>query len=80
MSCNVTFLVDTSFLGNEISESCNIGVHSGERGFTTPNSPGNEAGQSAINNQRAARITLASVFTSTGYTGTDHILSDSAIF
>ena len=80
LSCRVRFLVDTSFLCNKTLEGSNIWVHAGIQRFCTTNSPGNNASQFSIHNQGSARITLASVFTSTRHSSTNHVLSDSIIW
>ena len=68
-----------SLVTNKTPESCNIGINSRVARLSATDSPWHNADKNAINNQRAARITLARVFTSTIHGSTDHVLSDTAI-
>ena len=71
--------LQASLFSNKTPQRCNIWVNSRVVSFCATNSPGHNADKCTVNNQRAARITLASVFTSTRHTSTDHVLSDSAV-
>jgi hypothetical protein len=74
-----SILCHSSLFGDETLESKNIWVNSRVIRQCATQSPGHNAGKLAITSQRAARITLASVFTSTRHTSTDHVDSDSAV-
>ena len=75
----INILLHTSYVRNKTLESCNIWVNSRILSFCITDSSGHNADKLAANNQRAARIIMASVFTSSSHTSTDHVLSDSVV-
>ena len=76
----ISILLHASFLSNKTLESCDIWVNSRVLSTCATNSPGHNADKLNANNQRAARITLASVFTFTRHTSTDQVVSYSIVF
>ena len=73
----ISVLLHASFLSNKTLDICNILVKSRVQSFCATDSPGHNADKLAANNQRATRITLARVFTSTRHSSTNHVRSDS---
>jgi hypothetical protein len=75
----INILLHASCISNKTLESCNIWVNYRVPSFCATDAPGHNADKLATNNQRAARITLASECTATRHTSTDHVLSDSFV-
>ena len=72
-------LLHASLVSNKTPENCNIGKNCRVVGISATDSPWRNADKNVINNQRTAKISSASAFTSTIHGCTDHVLTDTTV-